>query len=126
MGGTHARVVAAGVLRRLGPGGGALAAPLLERIGVLAAAAAEAGAAAEEGDAAPEAAGGAAAALGAALGALGPEAVLAALPLALEEARPTLALYSLCASPLPCGVQARWVWAPPRYQQAAAARAARG
>ena len=80
--------MAAGVLRQLGPGGAALAAPLLERVGVLAAAAAEAGAVAEEGDAAPVAAGGAAAALGAALGALGPEAVLAALPLELEEARP--------------------------------------
>lgn len=60
---------------------------LLQRLGALCAASAEAAEAASEGDPTPDCAGGAAAALGAALGALGPEAVLAALPLDLEEVR---------------------------------------
>ncbi|KAK9845416.1 hypothetical protein WJX81_006006 [Elliptochloris bilobata] len=78
--------VAACVLSRLGPRGAPLAGVLLQRLGALAAAAVEADEAAAEGDSAPEAGSGAAASLGAALAALGPEAVLAELPLELEEA----------------------------------------
>lgn len=87
--------VSAVLFERLGHRGAALAEPLLERVGELCAAAAEAAEAAEhdgddeeeEGAVGVECAGAAAAAMSAALRHLGPENVLRALPLNLEEVR---------------------------------------
>lgn len=93
--------VAAALFERLGRRGAPLAAPVLARLGGLCAAASDAAEAAEEAQDADEGdegagarvgggaefAGAAAAAMGAAIAHLGPEAVLAALPLNLEEVR---------------------------------------
>ncbi|BDA46153.1 RRP12-like protein [Coccomyxa sp. Obi] len=82
--------VSAVLFERLGHRGAALAEPLLERVGELCAAAAEAAEAADQDDdeggaVGVEYAGAAAAAMSAALRHLGPENVLRALPLNLEE-----------------------------------------
>ena len=98
------------LFERLGYRGAALAEPLLERVGELCAAAAEAAEAAdaedeeegEEGAVGVAFAGAAAAAMSAALRHLGPENVLRALPLNLEEVRGTVIAFLMILFLFPC------------------------
>ena len=80
--------VTSGLFERLGSRGAQLAQPLVERVGVLCAEAAEAEAERDEGEAAAPYESAAAAAMGAAIRHLGPQHVLSILPLNIAEVPP--------------------------------------